>query len=59
MNSTEFERLVAVEHKVAAIAKTLETFIAWTAKSANSPIRLEEAVTLIDGLHRQPRQRRK
>ena len=53
MRTRDLERLlVAVETQTAATKDVLGTLISWMVQSANSPIRRDEALTLLKKLER-------
>ena len=47
---TAQQKIAKLQTDVAALKKTLGTLIAWMASSANSPIRPDEATTLLNKL---------
>ena len=48
MKQTPEQEIAGLKLEVKALKKALWNFIAWTAQSANSPIRRDEASTLLN-----------
>jgi len=45
------QEIAGLKLEIAALKRALGNFIAWTAESANSPIRIDEASTLLNQMH--------
>ena len=51
MSKTQEQEIAGLKLEVLALKRALGNFIAWTAQSANSPIRRDEASTLLNQMN--------